>query len=89
MSESIKALEKAHQLESNESIIAEHLGDVYFKIALPQKAREMYEHAVKNEQNEQNVKKLRTKIDTVEERLQSEHRVQQQRKPASQKASGK
>lgn len=88
MSEAIKALEKAHQLESNESIIAEHLGDVYFKIALPHKAREMYEHAVKNEQNEQNVKKLRTKIDTVEERLQSERRLQEKRQPASKKAAG-
>jgi tetratricopeptide (TPR) repeat protein len=83
--EAIKALEKAHQLESNESIIAEHLGDVYFKIALPQKAREMYRRAVENEQNEQNVKKLRTKIDTVDQRLQTEQRVEQVRQPASSK----
>lgn len=82
-SEAIKTLEKAHLLESNEAIIAEHLGDVYFKVALPQKAREMYERAVQNEQNEQNVKKLRTKIDTVEERLQTEQTVQKLRQPAS------
>lgn len=85
MSDAIKTLEKAHQLESNESIIAEHLGDVYFKIALPQKAREMYERAVQNEQNETNVKKLRTKIDTVEERLQTERNLQKLRQPASEK----
>lgn len=85
MNEAIKTLEKAHQLESNESIIAEHLGDVYFKLALPQKARDMYERAVVNEQNEQNVKKIRSKIDTVQERLQSEQRVQRSRQPASEK----
>ncbi|MCC6137353.1 MAG: tetratricopeptide repeat protein [Bdellovibrionaceae bacterium] len=89
MNDAIKTLEKAHQLESNESIIAEHLGDVYFKIALPQKAREMYERAVLNEQNETNVKKLRTKIDTVEERLQTERSVQKLRQPASDKDKSK
>lgn len=85
--EAIKTLEKAHQLESNEAIIAEHLGDVYFKVALPQKAREMYQRAVDSEQNEQNVKKLRGKIDTVEERLQSEQRVQKARLPATKEDS--
>jgi Flp pilus assembly protein TadD len=80
--EAIKTLEKAHQLESNESIIAEHLGDVYFKSALPQKAREMYERAVQFEQNENNAKKIRSKIDTVEERIQTERRIQKDRQPA-------
>lgn len=80
--EAIKTLEKAHQLESNESIIAEHLGDVYFKSALPQKAREMYERAVQFEQNENNAKKIRSKIDTVEERIQTERKIQKDRQPA-------
>jgi len=81
--EAVRTLEKAHQIEGEESIIAEHLGDVYFKVELPHKARDMYKKAAENEKNEDNVRKIRAKIDTIEQRLQSEQRVREGRVPAS------
>lgn len=83
MDEAVRTLEKAHSLEGQEAIIAEHLGDVYFKVEMPQKAREMYRKAAENEKNVNNVRKLRTKIDTIEQRLQTEQRLKRERQPAS------
>jgi len=83
MDEAVRTLEKAHAIEAQESIIAEHLGDVYFKEELPQKAREMYKKAAETEKNATNVKKIRAKIDTIEQRLQTEQRVREERQPAS------
>jgi tetratricopeptide (TPR) repeat protein len=83
MDEAVRTLEKAQAIEGQESIIAEHLGDVYFKVELPQKAREMYKRAAENEKNEGNAKKIRAKIDTIEQRLQTERRLQRERQPAS------
>jgi tetratricopeptide (TPR) repeat protein len=83
MDEAVRTLEKAHAIEGAESIIAEHLGDVYFKVELPQKARDMYKKAAENEKNETNVKKIRAKIDTIEQRLQTEQRLKRERQPAS------
>lgn len=82
VSEAIRTLEKAHQVETAESVIAEHLGDAYYKGELPQKARDMYIKAVQNEKNEGNVVKIREKIDTIEVRIQSEQRLRS-RVPAS------
>lgn len=84
LDEAVKTLEKAHQIEGKESIIAEHLGDVYFRVEMPQKARDMYRKAAENEKNTGNVEKLRTKIDSIEQRIQTEKRVELQRRiPAS------
>lgn len=83
LNEAVHALEKAHQIESKESVIAEHLGDVYFKVELPHKAQEMYREAAQNEKNADNAKKIKAKIDTIEVRLQTEKRNQKQRVPAS------
>ncbi|MBY0384461.1 tetratricopeptide repeat protein [bacterium] len=82
--EAVKTLEKAHQMEAKESIIAEHLGDVYFRAEMPQKAREMYNRAAENEKDANNAQKIRAKIDTVEQRIQTEKRLEKQRRiPAS------
>ncbi len=81
--EAVKTLERAHQIEGKESIIAEHLGDVYFRVEMPQKARDMYRKAAENEKNENNVQKIRAKIDTIEQRIQTEIRIKKPRAPAS------
>lgn len=81
--EAVKTLERAHQIEGKESIIAEHLGDVYFRVEMPHKAREMYRKAAENEKNESNVQKIRVKIDTIEQRIQTEIRIKKPRAPAS------
>ena len=83
MDEAVRTLERAHSIEGAESIIAEHLGDVYFKVELPQKARDMYRKAAENEKNETTVRKIRAKIDTIEQRLQTEQRLKNERVPAS------
>lgn len=84
LNDAVRTLEKAHQIESKESVIAEHLGDVYFSAELPQKAQEMYRRAAENEKNETNAKKIKAKIDTIEVRLQTEKaRREKGRMPAS------
>lgn len=83
--EAIKTLERAHQIEGKESIIAEHLGDVYFRFEMPHKAREMYQRAAENEKDVANAQKIRSKIDTIEQRIQTQKRIEkQQRLPANQ-----
>ncbi len=63
---SIELLESAHKLNSNESIIAEHLGDAYHKNNLPSKAIEMYKKAYEIETGQQAKEKLQTKIKAIE-----------------------
>ena len=85
LDEAVRTLEKAHQIEARESIIAEHLGDVYFRVELPHKAREMYNRAAEYEKDANNAEKIRAKIDTVEQRIQTEKRIEKQRRiPANQ-----
>ncbi|NQZ17833.1 MAG: tetratricopeptide repeat protein [Bdellovibrionales bacterium] len=82
--EAVKMLEKAHQKESNESIIAEHLGDAYFRYKLPRKAKEMYKKAAELEKDADNKEKIQTKIFSIEKKL-AEEAVKKGRMPASSK----
>lgn len=85
IAEAVKTLEKAHRKESKEAIIAEHLGDAYFRYKLPRKAKVMYQKAAELEKNNSNKEKIQSKIDTIEERLQAEKvQAKGQRLPASQ-----
>ncbi len=85
LDEAVRTLEKAYQIEARESIIAEHLGDVYFRVEMPHKAREMYNRAAEYEKDASNAQKIRAKIDTVEQRIQTEKRIEKQRRlPANQ-----
>jgi tetratricopeptide (TPR) repeat protein len=43
----VAELEKAHRLTPDDPVIAEHLGDVYARSNLPEKAIRMYELAIK------------------------------------------
>lgn len=81
--DAIQYLEAAHRLKSDESIIAEHLGDAYYVYELIDKARTMYLQAVKVEVDEEKVNKLRAKI------ISLETPVARQRVPASNKNNEK
>lgn len=64
--EAMKILESAFAAKSDESVIAEHLGDTYYKLKLPQKAKNMYQKAVKHETDSENIKKIEAKISSIE-----------------------
>lgn len=59
--------EKAHKLQPDEAIIAEHLGDIYLKAQLAEKARRMYELAIEKETNVITRRKLREKLAAVDD----------------------
>lgn len=64
--DSIKILEAAHKVQPNESIIAEHLGDAYYKQQLIDKAKIMYKKAAENETDHKKIKDIRAKIFALE-----------------------
>lgn len=84
LSEAVQVLEQAHAKESKESIIAEHLGDVYFRYKLHQKAKKMYEKAADLEKNSENKQKIQSKIFSITQKLASE-KGRSSRQPASSK----
>lgn len=64
--ESVKFLEAAHRFQGSVSIIAEHLGDAYYKQAMVEKAKEMYLKAIDLETDKKKVQELRGKITAIE-----------------------
>jgi tetratricopeptide (TPR) repeat protein len=76
----IKYLEAAYKEVSTESIIAEHLGDVYFNYQLSEKAKAMYIEAARVEKDVNKRKKIYEKITSVQKQLDTTNKL---RKPAS------
>lgn len=74
-SDAIKYLETAYRIKSDESIIAEHLGDAYFRYELVEKAKKMYIQAFKAEVNEKKQKDIQSKISATEIQLQNVKRL--------------
>ena len=68
--EAVKILEQAHNKESGESIIAEHLGDAYFRYQRPIKAKNMYKKAVELEKDSKNKAKILSKLNSIDETKQ-------------------
>lgn len=66
MIEAIKVLEAAHKYQSGVSVIAEHLGDAYYKQAMVEKAKKMYKKAVDLETDTKKVEEIRSKITAIE-----------------------
>lgn len=64
--ESIKFLEAAHKYQATVSIIAEHLGDAYYKQAMVDKAKKMYRKAADLETDKKKVDEIRSKIFAIE-----------------------
>ena len=69
--EAVRTLETAYKLQPSESIIAEHLGDAYYKSQLPDKAKSMYQKAAEGETDSETLKKLRQKLVSVEKQMQT------------------
>ncbi len=65
----VKALESAYRLNSTESIIAEHLGDAYYRYERPQKAKKMYGKAVQLEKDAFKIQNLKLKITYLEQEV--------------------
>ncbi len=82
VSEAVKVLERAHNKENKEAIIAEHLGDAYFRHKLPRKAKQMYEKAAELEKDSDQKQKIQSKISSIDQRLQAE-KSRSGRSPAS------
>ena len=80
--EAVQMLERAHEKESKESIIAEHLGDAYFRYKLHRKAKQMYQKAAELEKDADNKEKIQTKIFSIDKKL-AEEAIQKGRMPAS------
>ncbi len=72
--EAVRYLESAYQMKSSESVIAEHLGDVYYRMQLVEKARSMYRHALENEQDAKKVEEIRNKLAATESPVDSNGR---------------
>ncbi len=69
--EAVKALEAAYKAQPGESVIAEHLGDAYYKLQLPEKAKRMYQRAAETETNDANARKIRNKIVSIDQQQQT------------------
>ena len=68
--EAVKYLEAAYAANSDESIIAEHLGDAYLRFQMWQKAQKMYTRAAKLEVDKSKSNKIQEKIANVERQIQ-------------------
>ncbi len=77
--QAIKYLEAAHKYKPDESIIAEHLGDVYLRHQMWQKAQKMYQRAAALENDRDKNRKLQEKIVNLDAQREQVSRV-----PASQ-----
>lgn len=75
LSESIKFLEAAHANQSKVSIIAEHLGDAYYKQAMVEKAKQMYRKAAELETDKKKAEEIRLKIFAIEKQMLAEPRL--------------
>ncbi|MFM6929884.1 MAG: tetratricopeptide repeat protein [Bdellovibrio sp.] len=64
--ESVKFLEAAHKYQGTVSVIAEHLGDAYYKQSMVEKAKKMYRKAVDLETDKNKVQEIRAKITAIE-----------------------
>ncbi|MGZ3769242.1 MAG: tetratricopeptide repeat protein [Bdellovibrio sp.] len=74
-SESIKFLEAAQANQANVSIIAEHLGDAYYKQSMVDKAKNMYKKAADLETDKKKAEEIRSKIFAIEKQILAGQRV--------------
>ncbi|MBC7742326.1 MAG: tetratricopeptide repeat protein [Bdellovibrionaceae bacterium] len=73
--ESVTVLEKAYSMQPKVGIIAEHLGDVYFKMNKYDKARDLFLKATENETDAERRKQITTKITVIDQSFKDGARV--------------
>lgn len=78
----IRYLEAAYRAKGDEAIIAEHLGDAYFRTQLLEKARVMYRRASELESEPMKAEKIKSKLAATEKQLETVQRL-----PASNSAA--
>ncbi|MCB0340893.1 MAG: DUF2225 domain-containing protein [Pseudobdellovibrionaceae bacterium] len=81
--EAIKYLEAAYKHKSSESVVAEHLGDAYYRFELTEKAKSMYIKAAEVELDSDKKNKIEEKISVIEQE------ESYKRRPASQSPAKK
>lgn len=64
--EALIHLEEALKKQPGESVIAEHLGDVYMRLSMPEKARNLYEQAASSTDSKERSTALRQKITGIQ-----------------------
>lgn len=64
--ESVKMLEAAFRYQSTVSVIAEHLGDAYYKQDMVDKAKRMYQRAVDLETDGKKQQEIKAKLSAIE-----------------------
>jgi len=69
MERAIRELERADQLTGGDSVISEHMGDVYLSMGLKERALEHYEEALGLEPRQDEQPKLREKFDRLRREL--------------------
>ncbi|MEK6628863.1 MAG: tetratricopeptide repeat protein [Bdellovibrionota bacterium] len=69
--EAVQALDKAHAMQPTASIISEHLGDIYTKMNLHNKARREFIKAVETESDSDRKKEIKSKLTYIEDKLKN------------------
>lgn len=69
--EAVKTLNKAHEMQPDSSIIAEHLGDVYSKMNLHEKAQAFFKRAAANEADVVRQEEIKSKLVQAESNLKN------------------
>jgi tetratricopeptide (TPR) repeat protein len=81
--DAIQYLETAFRYKSDESVIAEHLGDAYYVFELTDKAKEMYRKAAASENDPEKATKIRAKIMSVDARPHDRRPASADQSPAA------
>ncbi|MBZ5499014.1 MAG: tetratricopeptide repeat protein [Acidobacteriia bacterium] len=69
-----KYLLQAGDMEKKDPVIQDHIGDLYFKIGNLEKAQEFWKKSLSNGGEDEDVKKVREKLDKVQETLRKQKR---------------
>lgn len=69
--EAISILQKAHAMQPEVSIISEHLGDVYSKMNVTEKARTFFMKAAEQEEDTSRKTEIQSKLSKLEERVRT------------------
>ena len=81
--EAVKHLSAAHQIRPSESVIAEHLGDAYYKLRSFEKAIRVYQQAVEVTTDDKQAQQIRNKMASILANQADEEVNKPSRSPAS------
>jgi tetratricopeptide (TPR) repeat protein len=84
IAEAIRTLETAYKIQPEESVIAEHLGDAYYRSQMPEKAKKLYSRAAELDTNVAHAETIRAKVVAIDRQVQTLG-TSGERKPASTK----